>query len=935
MLDFIHVKGAREHNLKNIEIKIPKYRLVIITGLSGSGKSTLAFDTIYAEGQRRYVESLSAYARQFLRQMDKPDVDSIDGLSPSIAIEQKTVSRNPRSTVGTITEIYDYLRLLFSKVSNVHCPECNKKIEAKTIQDITSEIMGRFDSKKVKIFSPLIRGRKGEFKNEFIRLLSAGFSIVKVDGSEYYLDEEITLNKNKKHDIDVLVDRLIVGEEKKQRIIEACELANSLSHGIIKIAVEDREELFSLSFACLECNIGISDLNPRAFSFNSPYGACEKCHGLGYTVSVDADLVIPDKALSIGNGAIKPFRSTDGVFYGSVLKSLGKELGFSLNEPFEALKDHQKEAVLYGTGPNNINIEYQGANSLYITSKPFEGIVNNLQRRYMETDSEYIRKEIENYMTRLVCSECNGMRLKKEALSCRIFNRNIFEICELPIDGLYDLFIENSFESEKAVISQKIVKEVISRLGFLKQVGLEYLSLNREASTLSGGEGQRIRLATQIGSGLTGVMYVLDEPSIGLHRRDTDRLFNTLKDLRDLGNTVIIVEHDDLMIKNADHIVDLGPKAGKDGGSIVFSGNPENLIENDGLTAKFIKKELTIERAGKYRKIKKNKKLSVIGARENNLKGISVDIPLGLFVCITGVSGSGKSTLLEDIIYRSLMKHIYGSKAVVGKCDAVKGLELIDRVINIDQGPIGRTPRSNPVTYIDAFAVIRSLFSSVPTSRERGYKPGRFSFNVKGGRCEKCQGGGKVKIEMHFLPDVYITCSYCGGRRYNPETLDIRYKGKTIAEVLDMTVREALSFFENIMQLKHKLSLLDEVGLDYITLGQAATTLSGGEAQRLKLTKELSKRTKGHTFYILDEPTIGLHPYDINKLLIVLQRLVDKGNTVVIIEHNMDIIKNADHIIDLGPEGGEKGGYLISTGTPLNISKDKSSYTGRYLLDAL
>ncbi len=935
MLDKIVIKGAREHNLKNFDLEIPKNRLIVITGLSGSGKSTLAFDTLYAEGQRRYVESLSAYARQFLNQMDKPDIDSIEGLSPSIAIEQKTVSKNPRSTVGTITEIYDYLRLLYSKASDVFCPSCGKRIQARTVQDISSEILSRYNSRKIKIYAPVIRGKKGEFKNEFIRLLSAGFSLVKVDQTEYYLDEQIVLDKNKKHDIDLLVDRLAVNLERKQRIIEACELAGSLGHGIIKIIHEDTEELFSQSFSCIDCNIGIPDLNPRVFSFNSPYGACPECHGLGYTASIDPDLVIPDRTLSLKEGAIKPFRRTEGIFYSSILRSLSKHIGFSLSESFDRLSESQQETILYGTGSRDINIEYQGANSVYITNKPFEGIINNLQRRYMETDSDYIKKEIENYMKKSPCRNCGGQRLKKEALSCRVFGLNIHEICSLSIDSIHKMFSENEFEGEKHLISEKIVKEIKNRLGFLKQVGLDYLTLNREAATLSGGEGQRIRLATQIGSGLTGVLYILDEPSIGLHKRDTERLFATLKELRDVGNTVVIVEHDDLIIKGSDHVVDLGPKAGKDGGHIIYSGEPSGLLKDQGLTGQYISGRKQIALPRKYRRQKKGLNLTVNGARQNNLKDISVDIPLGLLVCITGVSGSGKSTLLEDIIYRYLMKSIYNSRESIGKCDGIKGAENIERVINIDQSPIGRTPRSNPITYIEAFSAVRQLFSSVPASRERGYRPGRFSFNVKGGRCEKCQGAGRVKIEMHFLPDVFITCSQCNGRRYNSETLDIRYKGKNISEVLDMTVEEALTFFENIPHLKRKLSLLNKVGLDYITLGQPATTLSGGEAQRLKLTKELSKTPKGHTFYILDEPTIGLHPYDINKLLLVLQKLVDKGNTVVIIEHNMDIIKNADYIIDLGPEGGNRGGHLIAKGTPADVAREEKSYTGRFLKELL
>lgn len=923
----IFIKGAREHNLKNIDVKIPHHKLVVITGLSGSGKSSLAFDTIYAEGQRRYVESLSSYARQFLGQMEKPDVDYIEGLSPAVAIEQRSGSKNPRSTVATVTEIYDYLRLLFARIGKPHCYKCQRPLTQQTIDEIIDQVMKFNDGTRIQILAPLIRGRKGEYQEIFSTIRKEGFIRVRVDKKVYDLEEEIKLDKNKKHDIEVVVDRIVLRIE-RSRLADSIETALKLSKGILFINIDEKEDLiFSSELACLYCGISYEEISPRMFSFNSPYGACSICKGLGVKLEVDPDLVVPNKNLSVYDGAIRPW----GVPWERLqqtLERIAKQFGFRLDVPFKDLKKEHQHILLYGTKGEYCRNRY----GHYQYWGGYEGIIPNLERRFKETDSDLSREEISEFMSRQSCPECNGARLKKESLAVIIQNMSIADVTKLSIKKADEFFHNLKLTKKETLIAHQILKEIRTRLGFLLNVGLDYLTLDRSAGTLAGGEAQRIQLATQIGSGLMGVIYILDEPSIGLHQRDNKRLLDTLCCLRDLGNTLIVVEHDETTIRKADYVIDLGPGAGENGGYIIAQGTPTQIIDNnDSLTGKYLKGELKIPIPEKRIKSNKAKFIEVRGAAEHNLKNINVKIPLGLLTCITGVSGSGKSTLISEILYPALMQNLSRGHIKPGKYKEIVGLEYLDKVINIDQSPIGRTPRSNPVTYTGTFTHIRLFFSMFPESKIRGYQPGRFSFNVKGGRCEACQGDGIIKIEMHFLPDVYIPCEVCKGRRYNRETLEIKYKGKNIADVLDMTVDKALDFFANIPNIKRKLETLSEVGLGYIKLGQSATTLSGGEAQRVKLSAELSKRATGKTLYLLDEPTTGLHFADIQKLLTVLLKLRDAGNTIVVIEHNLDVIKTADYIIDLGPEGGDAGGEIVATGTPEEIIKNKNSYTGQFL----
>ncbi|MCD6219695.1 excinuclease ABC subunit UvrA [Candidatus Calescamantes bacterium] len=946
----IIIRGARQHNLKDINLEIPRNKLVVITGLSGSGKSSLAFDTIYAEGQRRYVESLSAYARQFLEQMEKPDVDYIEGLSPAIAIEQKAPPRNPRSTVGTVTEIYDYLRILFASIGKVYCFQCGRRIERQSAEQMVDLILSLPKGTRMQILAPVVRGRKGEYQKLFEEIRRQGFVRVRVDGKMYDLEEEIELERYKRHDIDVVVDRVKIEEGERSRITEAIELALKISKGLVKVLLKgekgEEEKIFSEKFACPVCGVSYSELTPRMFSFNSPYGACQVCSGLGEKMEVDPALVIPDENLSLDEGAIEPWSNpittrrhrwkwSTARYFRSLLSSLARWYNFSLQTPFKELPEEIKSIILYGSD-EEIEFEVERGGHIYRYWDKFEGVVRNLERRYKETDSNFVREEIfKRYIRMRICPECLGKRLKKESLAVKVGGKNIAEITEMSVRDSLKFFQELTLTEKEEKIAGQVVKEIISRLKFMENVGLDYLTLDRKAETLSGGEAERIRLATQIGSKLVGVLYILDEPTIGLHQRDNLRLLDTLGELRDLGNTVILVEHDENTIRNADFIIDLGPGAGEYGGKVVVAGSLEDVVNNpDSLTGKYLKGELKIPVPARRRR-GQGKFLEIIGAREHNLKNINVRLPLGLFICVTGVSGSGKSTLVEETLYRALAKVIYNSRKEPGKFTEIKGTEYIDKVIHITQEPIGKTPRSNPATYTDTFTPIRKLFAQTPEARIRGYTPGRFSFNVKGGRCESCGGEGMLKIEMHFLPDVYVTCDACKGKRYNKETLEVKYKGKNIAEVLDMSVEEALKFFRHVPLLKRKLSTLSDVGLGYIKLGQPATTLSGGEAQRVKLAKELSKVATGRTLYILDEPTTGLHFADVEKLLKVLNRLVDKGNTVVVIEHNLEVIKNADYIIDLGPEGGEEGGWIVAEGTPEEIVENPRSYTGKFLRKVL
>ena len=930
----IQVKGAREHNLKNIDIEIPRDQLVVITGLSGSGKSSLAFDTIYAEGQRRYVESLSSYARQFLGQMEKPDVDYIDGLSPAISIDQKTTSKNPRSTVGTVTEIYDYLRLLYARIGIPHCPVCGREIKKQTIDQIVDHVMELEERTKIQILAPVVRGRKGEHVKEFEAARKAGYVRVRVDGIIYDLSEEIKLEKNKKHTIEIVVDRLVIQEDMKSRLADSVEIASGLSGGLIMINVIDGEDmLFSQNYACPEHGGSIEELTPRMFSFNNPFGACAKCTGLGVFMKIDPDLILPDRRLSINQGGLKASGwamegSTIAAMY---MKALAKQYQFSLDTPIEDLSDEIVDILLYGTKGEKIEIERTNEYGTGKYKTEFEGIINNLERRFRETQSNWIKEEIESYMSAIPCDQCHGRRLSPESLSVTVGGINISEFCDKSITEALDFVNDLQLTDREMFIAASILKEIKERLGFLKSVGLEYLTLSRSSGTLSGGESQRIRLATQIGSSLMGVLYILDEPSIGLHQRDNDKLLGTLCHLRDLGNTVIVVEHDEDTMLAADHIIDIGPGAGVHGGNVVFNGKVADILKSkDSITGQYLSGRKKVEVPEKRRK-GNGKKLKIIGAAQNNLKNINVDIPLGELVCVTGVSGSGKSSLINEILYKYLASHLNGAKTKPGKFREIKGVEELDKVIQINQSPIGRTPRSNPATYTGLFTDIRELYASTQDAKIRGFNAGRFSFNVKGGRCEACQGDGILKIEMHFLPDIYVPCDVCKGKRYNRETLEIKYKGKSISDVLDMTVEEGLEFFSNIPKIQRKLQTLQEVGLGYIKIGQPSTTLSGGEAQRVKLATELSKRSTGRTIYILDEPTTGLHIADVHMLINVLQKLVDSGNTVVVIEHNLDLIKTADHIIDIGPEGGNNGGTIVAQGTPEKITTVDASYTGQYL----
>ncbi len=932
--DYLKIRGAREHNLKNIDLDIPRNKIVVITGLSGSGKSSLAFDTIYAEGQRRYVESLSAYARQFLGIMEKPDVDSIEGLSPAISIGQQSGARNPRSTVGTVTEIYDYLRLLYARIGVPYCYKCGRMIEKQTIQQMVDSIMNLNQSTKIQILAPVVRGRKGEYREVFQQIRKDGFIRVRVDGRIYDIEEKIVLEKNKKHTIEVVVDRLIVKDDISRRLADSLETALNISAGYVIVNIDEKKDkLYSAQYACINCGISYEEPSPRMFSFNSPYGACPKCNGLGSIMKVDPDLVVPDKTKSLNQGAILPWGDSREGWYFSKLRTIAKKYNFSLNTPFNRLSTFQQNIILYGSGDEELRFEYRSANKKAegIFVGQFEGIINNLERRYHQTSSQSVRNWIENFMNILPCPVCRGTRLKKESLSVKISGKSINEITSLSIKECLKFFKNLKLTQKEMIIASQILKEIIERLEFLLNVGLDYLTLDRSADSLSGGEAQRIRLATQIGSQLVGVLYILDEPSIGLHQRDNNRLISTLRKLRDLGNSVIVVEHDRSTINSADYIIDLGPGAGINGGNIVAIGTPDQVAKNtNSITGQYLAHKRSIP-VPKIRRIPCDKFIRIKGARGNNLKSIDIEIPLGLFVCITGVSGSGKSTLVNETIFPILKRHFYRSRTVPLPFDSIDGIKHIDKVVDVDQTPIGRTPRSNPATYTGLFTHIRTLFSQLPESKIRGYRPGRFSFNVKGGRCEACEGDGMIKIEMHFLPDVYVQCEICKGKRYNRETLEIKYKGKSIADILDMTVDDALNFFKNIPVIKRKLQTLHDVGMGYIHLGQPATTLSGGEAQRIKLSTELSKVSTGKTLYILDEPTTGLHFEDIKMLLNVLNRLVDRGNTVIVIEHNMEVIKCADWIIDLGPEGGDDGGRVIAAGPPEKICLEKRSYTGLFL----
>ncbi|AFM25162.1 excinuclease ABC subunit UvrA [Desulfomonile tiedjei] len=932
----IIIKGAREHNLKNIDINIPRDKLVVITGLSGSGKSTLAFDTIYAEGQRRYVESLSAYARQFLEMMDKPDVDLIEGLSPAISIEQKTTSKNPRSTVGTVTEIYDYLRLLYARIGVPHCWECGRPISSMTVQQMVDQVLGFPSGTRVHLLAPIVTGRKGEYQKELQHLQREGYARVKIDGQLRGLSDEIQLEKNKKHSIEVVVDRLVIKEGVEKRLTDSMEQAVKLGQGIVMVEeLGGPVHLFSEKFACPEHGVSLGEMSPRLFSFNNPFGACETCGGLGVKIRFDPDLVIPDPDLSLKKGAIAPWEKRGSIFFYQMIEALAQHYGFNSDTPFRKLSEKVQGVILHGSGHEEIDFSYERDGRKHYFRKSFEGVLPNLERRYRESERDELDEEFTRFMSSIPCPTCEGARLKKEARFVLIEDMPIHKLTALSVRETVR-FVENlKLDARRTEIGRRIIKEIRDRLGFLEKVGLGYLTLDRSSATLSGGESQRIRLATQVGSSLVGVLYILDEPSIGLHQRDNRRLLSTLMDLRDQGNSVLVVEHDPETILNADHVIDMGPGAGRMGGEIVFSGKPADILKSeDSLTGKYLSGREFIP-VPKKRRSKGKKKITIRGARANNLKNIEVAIPLGVFNCITGVSGSGKSTLVMDILYRALAQRLYKSKDKAGEIDSIEGMSLVDKVIDIDQSPIGRTPRSNPATYTGVFTFIRELFANLPESKVRGYKPGRYSFNVKGGRCEACRGDGIIKIEMHFLPDVYVKCEVCKGKRYNRETLDIRYKGKNISEVLDMTVNQAAEFMANIPSVFNKLQTIQAVGLGYIKLGQAATTLSGGEAQRIKLSRELSKRSTGRTLYILDEPTTGLHFADVRKLLDVLMSLVDAGNTVVVIEHNMDVIKVADHIIDLGPEGGDEGGTIIAQGTPEQVSATPGSYTGLYLKEVL
>ena len=936
MNDKIIIKGAKEHNLKNINLEIPRDKLVVITGLSGSGKSSLAFDTLYAEGQRRYVESLSSYARQFLGLMEKPDVESIEGLSPAISIDQKTTSKNPRSTVGTVTEIYDYIRLLYARIGIPYCPVCGKKIEKQTIDQIIDNIMQLEEGTKIQVIAPIIRARKGEYTKLIQDLLKEGFIRAKIDGEMVELSDDIQIDRKKKHNIDLIVDRLVIGKEIRSRLTESVEIALKHADNLVTIEIPGKEEkLYSQNYACPDCGFSFPELTPRMFSFNNPQGACPECTGIGYLMKMDEDLIIPDKNKTLYDG-VKAFGSSTMKKGETMAKmyfeTIGKHYGVDIKVPIKKLPRNFLEKILYGTGDECIDFEHESPFGIRKFSAPFEGVIPTLERRHNETKSQGMREFYEMYMSESPCHACNGARLRKEILSIKIGDKNINELTDMPISKIRDYLRSLELTNQEKLIGEQIFKEIDKRLNFLIDVGLEYLTLSRPAGTLSGGESQRIRLATQIGSGLTGVLYILDEPSIGLHQRDNDKLLATLKKLRDLGNTLLVVEHDEDTMYAADQIIDIGPGAGVHGGNVMAQGTAEEIkkVENS-ITGQYLSGRKQIAVPKKRRKVVKGRSIEVKGATEHNLKNISVKFPLGVFNCVTGVSGSGKSTLVNEILYKTITKELNGSNEKPGKCKEVLGIENIDKIINIDQSPIGRTPRSNPATYTGVFDTIRDIFANTNEAKLRGYQKGRFSFNVQGGRCEACNGDGLIKIEMHFLPDIYVPCEVCKGKRYNHETLEVKYKGKTIADVLNMTVEEALGFFNNIPKIKQKIQTLYDVGLGYIKLGQPSTTLSGGEAQRVKLATELSKRATGKTLYILDEPTTGLHIADVHRLVDILQRLVDTGNTIIVIEHNLDLIKTCDHIIDLGPEGGDGGGEIVAVGTPEQVCKNDKSYTGKFL----
>ena len=931
----ITIKGASEHNLKGIDIQIPRDEFVVLTGLSGSGKSSLAFDTIYAEGQRRYMESLSSYARQFLGQMEKPNVESISGLPPAISIDQKTTNRNPRSTVGTVTEIYDYFRLLFARVGIPHCPKCGKEIKRQTVDQMVDEIMGLPQGTKLQLLAPVVRGRKGEHAKIFEKAKKSGYVRVNVDGNMYDLSEEIKLEKNKKHNIEIVVDRLVVKEGVEKRMAESIENVMQLSGGLLVVDVIGGEPInFSQSFSCPDCGISVDEIEPRSFSFNNPFGACPVCHGIGYKMEFAPELMIPDWSLSIDDGAIAVLgwqSVTDkGSYTRCTLEAVAKEYGFDLSTPFEDYSEEARDVILHGTQGKRVEVHYVGQRGKGVYNVEFEGLIKNVERRYRETGSDVTKQEYETFMRITPCRECGGRRLKKESLAVTVGDKNIAELCEYSISDLKRFVDELQLTDMQMQIGKLILKEIRSRLGFLVDVGLDYLSLSRATGTLSGGEAQRIRLATQIGSGLVGVAYILDEPSIGLHQRDNDKLIRTLKNLKDLGNTLIVVEHDEDTMLAADYVVDIGPGAGEHGGEVVAAGTAKEIMkEKRSITGAYLSRRIVIPVPSERRQ--PSGYLKIIGAWENNLKNIDVQIPLGVFTCVTGVSGSGKSSLINEILHKSLARNLNRARCIPGKHKEIQGMEQLDKVIDIDQSPIGRTPRSNPATYTGVFDMIRDLFAATSDAKAKGYKKGRFSFNVKGGRCEACRGDGIIKIEMNFLPDVYVPCEVCEGKRYNRETLDVKYKGKSIFDVLDMTVEEALEFFKNVPTIHRKIQTMYDVGLSYVKLGQPSTTLSGGEAQRIKLATELSKRSTGKTIYILDEPTTGLHFADVHKLIDILHRLTEGGNSVVVIEHNLDVIKTADYIIDIGPEGGERGGTVIATGTPEEVAENKKSYTGQYI----
>ena len=936
---YIHIKGANEHNLKNIDIDIPRDEFTVVTGLSGSGKSSLAFDTIYAEGQRRYMESLSSYARQFLGQMEKPQVESIEGLPPAISIDQKSTNKNPRSTVGTVTEIYDYMRLLYARAGIPHCPKCGREIKKQTVDEMVDRILMLEERTKFQILAPVVRGKKGRHEKVFESAKKSGYLRVRVDGNMYELTEEIKLEKNIKHSIEIIIDRLSIREGIEKRLTDSVENALKLGNGLMIVDVIGGEEMtFSQNFACPDCGISIDEVQPRSFSFNNPFGACPDCYGLGYKMEFDEDLIIPDKSLSINQGAIVVLgwqSANDGKsFSNAILQALALKYNFSLDTPFEDYPKEIHDILIYGTNGEKVAVRYKGQRGIGVYDIAFEGLIKNVERRYRETSAESTKAEYETFMRFTPCATCHGQRLKKESLAVTIGDKNIYEMTEMSVRDLRQYLDELQLTETQLKIGKEILKEIKGRLQFLVDVGLDYLSLSRATGTLSGGEAQRIRLATQIGSGLVGVAYIMDEPSIGLHQNDNDKLLATLKHLRDLGNTLIVVEHDEDTMRAADYVVDIGPGAGEHGGQVIATGTAEDLMKNpNSITGKYLSGEIKIPVPKTRRKPKGF--LKVVGAKENNLKNIDVKVPIGVLTCVTGVSGSGKSSLVNEILYKSLARKLNRARTSPGKCKKIEGMEQLDKVINIDQSPIGRTPRSNPATYTGMFDMIRDLFAATTDAKERGYKKGRFSFNVKGGRCEACSGDGILKVEMHFLPDVYVPCEVCGGKRYNRETLEVRYKGKTIYDVLEMTVEEALDFFKNVPRILNKVQTLYDVGLGYLKLGQPSTTLSGGEAQRIKLATELSKRSTGKTIYVLDEPTTGLHFADVHKLVEILHRLTDEGNTVVVIEHNLDVIKVADYIIDMGPDGGDRGGTVVVAGTPEQVAEHPTSYTGKYVKQML